>query len=221
LRALRWARGLSLEEAAELAGRYSSVGAYNASHLSHVETGRARASEDLLTHLTLALGTALDELEAASRDQVIAWIDEGLRRRQTRGGRRLRSRPANSVDSGQAVSKPVLTPEKGLTPNEYRPANQGVGIADLARDADSRGSDRSISTSRRLAGNDGSASPAAGNEVRSDGGRESWALQDEQEKKRQLEELMALLDEKWGDPLLSAERLGTIAAFIRAGLQDL
>lgn len=85
LRALRWARGLNLEQ-------LSGVTGYSSSHLSHVETGRHEPSEMMVLELARGLGVEAAELRAVDAERLRTWIDNGLdqkvdaRRRSFRRG---------------------------------------------------------------------------------------------------------------------------------------
>lgn len=75
LRALRTARGMSLDQLAELTSM-------SASTLSRLETGRRRLAIDHLVTLARALGTTVDELLAAEREE-----DVVIRPRRDSAGR--------------------------------------------------------------------------------------------------------------------------------------
>src|SRR5687767_13614665 len=71
IRARRWAQGLGLSEMARL------VDNYDRSHLSHIETGKANPSDELLLRIATVLDISAEGLREASREQVVEWLDHG------------------------------------------------------------------------------------------------------------------------------------------------
>ncbi len=72
IRALRWGYGKSIPELRELLG-----GAYSRSHLSHVETGSEKPSEELIDQTLRVLGITREEFDSFSRDQLKEFVKNG------------------------------------------------------------------------------------------------------------------------------------------------
>lgn len=71
LRARRWLLGLSLPAFAQ------AVGGYDASHISHVELGRATPSDELLADMAAVLDISIEELERVPREELLGWLEHG------------------------------------------------------------------------------------------------------------------------------------------------
>jgi transcriptional regulator with XRE-family HTH domain len=94
VRALRRARGLSLDQLAELTHMSPST-------LSRLETGRRRMAIDHLVTLAKALGTTVDELVAEEREEDVVIRP----RRDTSGGMTFWSLTDPGETSGRVVTK--------------------------------------------------------------------------------------------------------------------
>lgn len=102
IRAFRWHQGR------ELADLAAAVGDYEPSHLSHIESGRANASDELLEKVAQALGITIDKLRNTPREQVAAWAAAGApseRNRQQRKNLRSKAAPPKPHDEA-ATTEP-------------------------------------------------------------------------------------------------------------------
>ena len=71
IRARRWLLGWPLAAFAQ------AVGDYDASHISHVELGRANPSDELLTGIATVLDISIEELERIPREELLSWLEQG------------------------------------------------------------------------------------------------------------------------------------------------
>lgn len=71
IRARRWLLGWPLPAFAQ------AVGDYDASHISHVELGRANASDELLAGIAAVLDISIEELEQVPREELLGWLEHG------------------------------------------------------------------------------------------------------------------------------------------------
>ena len=71
IRARRWLLGWPLPVFAQ------AVGNYDASHISHVELGRANPSDELLAGIATVLDITIEELERVPHEELISWLEHG------------------------------------------------------------------------------------------------------------------------------------------------
>lgn len=93
IRARRWFTGIWLTDMA------ARVGGYTPAHISQIETGNVRPSPELLKAICRELRISEQELRAAPRGAVQAWIEQGAH--GTRKGRHAAPKPAPAPNGGK------------------------------------------------------------------------------------------------------------------------